>query len=169
MKKIYTLLLFLCFHGYFCSAQAPDQSDNRVEVVKMGYMTRELDLTPEEAQSFWPVYNNYVNEIKQARNRYPNDEVAFEKKVVEIKERYKSNFKKVLGTNNQRINKVYTTDKQFNNALRNELKNRQQKQTPNTEAPKKDVNRQQPADPPNNSGDKKQGEGKGNKIMNKNA
>ena len=83
-----------------------------------------------------------------------------QKKVVEIKERYKSNFKKVLGNNNQRINKVYTTDKQFNNALRNELKNRQQKQTPNTEAPKKDVNRQQPADPPNNSGDKKQGEGK---------
>ena len=28
-----------------------------------------------------------------------NDEVAFEKKVVEIKERYQGNFKKVLGNN----------------------------------------------------------------------
>ena len=35
--------------------------------------------------------------LKQARNQYPNDEVAFEKKVVEIKERYQDNFKKVLG------------------------------------------------------------------------
>lgn len=134
MKKIFTLLLFLCFHNYFCSAQSngyDSSGNNRIEVVKMGYMTRELNLTPEEAQSFWPVYNNYVSEIKQARNQYPDDEVAFEKKVVEIKERYKGNFKQVLGGNNQRVNKVYTTDKQFNNALRSVLKNRQQRQLQN--------------------------------------
>lgn len=129
LKKILYLLLFLFGDIYFCHAQTPAQGDeNRVEMVKMAYITRELDLTPEEAQNFWPVYNNYVNEIKQARNQYPNDEVAFEKKVVQIKERYQGNFKKVLGNNNQRANKVYTTDKQFNNTLRNELRTRQQRQ-----------------------------------------
>ena len=88
MKKKYFLSLFLFFHGYFCLSQQPPVEDdaNRVEVVKMAYITRELNLTPQEAQNFWPVYNNYENEIKQARNQYPNDEVAFEKKVVEIKE-----------------------------------------------------------------------------------
>ena len=151
MKKIYTLLLFLCFHNYFCSAQTPDEDgSNRIEVVKMGYMTRELNLTPEEAQSFWPVYNNYVNEIKQARNQYPDDEVAFEKKVVEIKERYKGNFKKVLGDNNQRVNKVYTTDKQFNNALRNVLKNRQQRQLQNSPPAQNQMQGQDKAANPNN-------------------
>ncbi len=136
MKKTYTLLLFLFFHSYFCAAQPPEGGDNdRVEVIKMAYMTRELNLTTQEAQSFWPVYNNYVNEIKEARIQYPNDEVAFEKKVVEIKERYQGDFKKVLGNNSQRVNKVYTTDKQFNNALRNELKNRQQNSAPNNQKP----------------------------------
>ena len=131
MKKIYILLLFLFFHSYFCQSQPPDGDDeNRVEVIKMAYITHELNLTPQEAQNFWPVYNNYVNEIKQARNQYPNDEVAFEKKVVNIKERYQENFKRILG-NKQRVNKVYTTDKQFNNALNNELKNRQQKRLQN--------------------------------------
>jgi hypothetical protein len=145
MKKIYALLLFLCFHSYFCFSQTPGEDDNsKVEVIKMGYMTRELKLTPEEAQSFWPVYNNYVNEIKQARNQYPNDEVAFEKKVVEIKEHYKGNFQKVLGNNSQRANKVYTTDKQFNNTLRNELNNRQNK----TQNNKPEQNELQ--QPPNN-------------------
>ena len=88
MKKKYFLSLFLFFHGYFCSAQQTPSENNpsNVEVVKMAYITRELNLTQEEAQNFWPVYNNYENEIKQARNQYPNDEVAFEKKVVEIKE-----------------------------------------------------------------------------------
>jgi hypothetical protein len=125
-KKIFFLFLFLLFGGYFCCAQTPDNGDeNRVEVVKMAYLTRELNLTPQEAQNFWPVYNNYVNEIKQARDQYPNDEVAFEKKVVEIKEHYQGNFKKVLGNSDERVNKVYTTDKKFNNTLRNELKRRQ--------------------------------------------
>ena len=127
MKKIYTLLLFLFFHSYFCFSQTPDGDNNKkVEVIKMGYMTKDLNLTEEEAKSFWPVYNSYVNEIKQARNQYPNDEVAFEKRVVEIKERYQGNFKKVLGNNSQRANKVYSSEKQFNNALRNEQKMRQQ-------------------------------------------
>jgi hypothetical protein len=125
-KKIFFLFLFLFFGGYFCRAQTPDNGDeNRVEVVKMAYLTRELNLTPQEAQNFWPVYNNYVNEIKQARDQYPNDEVAFEKKVVEIKEHYQGNFKKVLGNSDERVNKVYTTDKKFNNTLRNELNRRQ--------------------------------------------
>ena len=145
MKKIYALLLFLFFHSYFCQSQPPGEDDNRVEVVKMAYMSRELNLTPQEAQNFWPVYNNYVNEIKQARAQNPNDEVAFEKKVVQIKERYQGNFKKVLGNNNQRANKVYTTDKQFTNVLRNEQKNRQQNRQQNNQQPQQKQLQQQPS------------------------
>ncbi len=133
-KKILFFFLFLFFGSYFCHAQTPDNNgdENKVEVVKMAYLSNELNLTPQEAQNFWPVYNNYVNEIKQARVQYPDDEVAFEKKVVEIKERYQGNFKKVLGNSDKRANKVYTADKQFNNTLRNELKRRQNfQQTPN--------------------------------------
>ncbi|MEP6467024.1 MAG: hypothetical protein ABJB05_12000 [Parafilimonas sp.] len=146
MKKIYALLLFLLFHSYFCQSQPPEGDEGgRVEVVKMAYITRELNLTPQEAQNFWPVYNNYVNEIKQARTQNPNDEVAFEKKVVQIKEHYQGNFKKVLGNDNQRVNKVYTTDKQFNNTLRNELKNRQQKRIQTNQQPnQKQLQQQQP-------------------------
>jgi len=127
MKKVYALLVFLFFHSYFCLAQPPnDNDDQRVEVIKMAYMSRELNLSPQEAQTFWPVYNNYQNEIKQARNQYPNDEVKYEQKVVEIKQRYQGNFKKVLGNNGQRLNKVYTSDRQFINMLRAEKQNRQQ-------------------------------------------
>src|ERR1700759_2274632 len=128
MKKIYPLLLFLFFHSYFCFSQQPpnEDDDQRIDVIKMAYITHELNLTPQEAQNFWPVYNNYQNEIKQARNQYPNDEVAYEKKVVEIKQRYQGNFKKVLGNNGQRLNKVYTTDHQFHEMMRNELQKRQQ-------------------------------------------
>lgn len=126
MKKIYVLLLFLFFHGYFCMAQQPpnDNDNQRVEVIKMAYISRELNLSPQEAQNFWPIYNNYQNDIKQARNQYPDNEIEYEKKVVDIKQRYQGNFKKVLGNDGERVNKVYTTDRQFREMIRNEYQNR---------------------------------------------
>lgn len=29
----------------------------KIETIKIGYFTRRLDLTPQEAQNFWPIYN----------------------------------------------------------------------------------------------------------------
>ena len=111
MKKIYTLLLFLFFHSYFCQSQPPDEGNtDRIDMIKMAYMSQELNLTPQEAQNFWPVYNNYENEIRQAKKQYPDDIVAYERKVVEIKERYQGNFRKVLGNNGQRANMVFSKD-----------------------------------------------------------
>lgn len=164
MKKIYPLLLFLFFHSYFCFSQQPpddENNDQRVEVIKMAYISRELNLSPQEAQNFWPVYNNYQNEIKQARNQYPNDEVAYEKKVVEIKQRYQESFKKVLGNNGQRVNKVYTTDRQFRDMMRSELQKRQQQRQ------QQDFQQKQNQPPPNKNRNNNGG-GQNKKNNNKN-
>lgn len=126
IMKVYILLFFLFFHCYFCNAQQPpnDNDNQRVEVIKMAYISRQLNLSPQEAQNFWPVYNNYQDEIKQARTTYPDDELKYEQKVVEIKQRYQDNFKKVLGNDGQRVNKVYNTDRQFRDMIRSEYQNR---------------------------------------------
>lgn len=158
MKKIYPLLLFLFFHSYFCFSQQPpneENDDQRIEVIKMAYISHELNLSPQEAQNFWPVYNNYQNEIKQARNQYPNDEVAYEKKVVEIKQRYQGNFKKVLGNNGQRLNKVYTTDRQFHEMMRNELQKRQQQRQQQNFQQKPNQQQQPPENIRNGNGQNK--------------
>lgn len=38
----------------------------RVQSEKIAFFTNELDLTPEEAQVFWPVYNSYTKESQAA-------------------------------------------------------------------------------------------------------
>src|SRR6476620_1880318 len=87
-------------------------------------MNKELNLTPEEAQKFWPVYNNYFKEIRQARKSYQNDEVAIEEKVVEIRKKYKDNYKSILKSDG-RVNKVYVSEKNLRDLLKKELQNRQ--------------------------------------------
>ena len=127
----------------------------------MAYVADELNLSPQEAEKFWPVYNNYQNEIRQARKENPNDEVAYEKKVVEIKQRYQGNFKKVLGSNGQRVNRVYTTDKQFREMLRNEQQNRRkQRQQQDFQQQKKQQQIQRPPNKIRNNGN---GQNKNNK------
>jgi hypothetical protein len=126
MKKIVIILSLLFLHNYFCVAQTQSDSTgkDKIEGLKETYMNKELNLTPQEAQKFWPVYKNYFQEIRQARKNYTNDEVAFEEKVVEIRKKYKDNFKSILNSND-RANKVYVSEKNLRDLLKKELQNRQ--------------------------------------------
>lgn len=53
------------------TAQAQQKFDDswkdRVMSEKIAFLTVELNITPEEAQTFWPVYNKVEKEIDQAR------------------------------------------------------------------------------------------------------
>jgi hypothetical protein len=122
MKKLFFIISLLFLHSYFCVAQT--QSDSRVEDIKIAYMNKELNLTPEEEQKFWPVYNNYFSEIKQARKDYANDEVGFEEKVVQIRKKYQGNFKQILNSD-ARANKVFVSEKNLRDLFKKELQNRQ--------------------------------------------
>jgi len=143
MKKIFFIISLLFLHGYFCVAQT--QSDSRVQDIKITYMNKELNLTPEEEQKFWPLYNNYFSEIKQARRDYANDEVGFEDKVVQIRKKYKTDFKKVLNSD-ARVNKVYVSEKNLRDLFKKELQNRQRLRKEQNQIPK---NRQSPNKPKN--------------------
>jgi len=106
-------------------------------------MNKELNLTPDEEQKFWPLYNNYFSEIKQARRDYANDEVGFEDKVVQIRKKYKTDFKKVLNSD-ARVNKVYVSEKNLRDLFKKELQNRQRLRKEQNQIPK---NRQSPNKP----------------------
>lgn len=52
------------------STQGNRADKERMESAKIGFISRELQLTPDEAKVFWPVYNAMEAEMKQA-NRDP--------------------------------------------------------------------------------------------------
>ena len=127
MKKIF-LLIMLSFGlvAIAISQNKPNKqglSKNNIEALKVAYITRQLNLTPEEAQKFWPVHNIYFEELKKARKDNLDDELAFEEKALSVRKKYSIDFKKVL-VSDERVNKVFTADRDFNNELRKELKNR---------------------------------------------
>jgi hypothetical protein len=40
---------------------AQDESFDRIKSIKVAYITERLNLTPQEAEVFWPVYNDFEN------------------------------------------------------------------------------------------------------------
>ena len=57
MKKISALLLVLLAAQHAFS-QEPEA---RMRAAKVGFLTNRIDLTPEQAEKFWPLYNQFTD------------------------------------------------------------------------------------------------------------
>ena len=69
MRKITRLLLItiLVFAGaWSSSAQDKNGWQERIKAEKIAYLTDAMDLSPAEAEKFWPVYNRAESEMRQS-------------------------------------------------------------------------------------------------------
>ncbi len=57
-KKIIIPILVLLV-STFSLAQGHKEKQEKIKALKVAYITEQLELTPTEAQKFWPVYNDY--------------------------------------------------------------------------------------------------------------
>ncbi len=125
MKKVYSLILLFLSLTTMSMAQQNDSLPNAATIqgLKMAFITRQIGLTTDESQKFWPVYFNYMGDLRKARQDNKNDILGMEEDVLVVRKKYKTEFKKVLVADD-RVNKVLTVDRDFNEVLRKELKQR---------------------------------------------
>ncbi|EDP70226.1 hypothetical protein FBALC1_11852 [Flavobacteriales bacterium ALC-1] len=80
-KKLYTLI-FILFLSASAFAQRPD--GEKIAALKVAHITKQLDLTKEEAQKFWPIYN--ANEEAENKLRAKSRKKRNEKKSKDLTE-----------------------------------------------------------------------------------
>ena len=137
MKKSFYIFIFLLGMQFTGSSQDELPAGSNIHALKVGFVTRRLALTSDEAQKFWPIYNEYVKELRKARIEEKNDVLLFEERALNIRKKYKGEFKKIL-TCEDRLNKALTVDRDFNNVLKKELQRRAQMRGMRKEFNKKD-------------------------------
>jgi Skp family chaperone for outer membrane proteins len=144
MKKLILLtgMLLSLFSTPLFAQPAAGQD---LEAIRVGYITKKLSLTPDEAKVFWPVYDAYRAEMKEVRGdmretaqsaREDFDvmtdaqvEAAVNKmldnrrKELDITLRYHEQFKKVL--NIRKIAKLYKAEHEFTQIILQRLQERQ--------------------------------------------
>src|SRR5215207_7964270 len=75
-KNCFKLLMLLCFSGSFLSLQAQDNRDQgrrerfqQIQNYKISFLTGKLNLSTDQAQKFWPLYNQYDAERNKLRHQ----------------------------------------------------------------------------------------------------
>jgi Skp family chaperone for outer membrane proteins len=124
MKK-YILILFLivgCFSGTKAQDLGDDTRAEKIQSLKIAFITQKLQLTTDEAEKFWPIYNQYDNEIHNLNKNAPA--IENEEKLLNIRKKYMSSFEKVIGP--QKVNKLFNAESDFRAILIRRLQNRNQ-------------------------------------------
>lgn len=139
MKKIvYTMCVLMTLTLMIGVGQAQDRRQKghfeRVESEKIAFITKELQLTPKEAQLFFPSYNLYRDEIikvlhsaksqnvTNTRHNKRMDELAKESALLNIKKKYWEKFSAIIGES--RASRFFEAEREFREKLINELKRR---------------------------------------------
>ena len=119
-------LLLTCFAFTILIGVA--QNGSRLEALKIAYITKRLDLSPEEAQKFWPIYNQYADELKRTRQeaiRNSKSEIELDEAILNVRKKYSSLFTQALSP--QKIDIFFKSEKEFGHYVQEEIKNRQLK------------------------------------------
>ena len=124
MKK-YILILAL-FFGSLPVLKAQDeqpQGEKRIQALYVAYVTEQLQLSPDEAQKFWPVHAQFEADMKAVKPDMP--ELDKQQAMLNIKKRYQDNFNRILGPN--RCEHFFRLQGEFKEKLIRMRNQRQQK------------------------------------------
>ncbi|MFA6260731.1 MAG: Spy/CpxP family protein refolding chaperone [Bacteroidia bacterium] len=121
----------------------PPERQQQIESYRIAFITEKLNLTPKEAAAFWPVYNEYEDQIKAMRmkdrdrvrnfrekaspteqdaDKFINEHLTFRQQEIELTRKYMVEFRKVLPSNKAAI--LLTLEQEFKMQLLRRIKDR---------------------------------------------
>lgn len=127
MRKIfYLMIVLLPFAAMAQPGNRLGEGRQQLEAIQIAFLTRELSLTSQEAEKFWPVYNKYQDEMKGLlRKGSDTDVLSQQQQALDIRKKYKNDFVKILGA--ERTNKLFEAEMRFREMVKRELQNRQKR------------------------------------------
>ena len=161
MKKIKLFLpLLFCLTSMTLQAQRPyparermrERGDRKeqIESMKIAFLTKRLELTPDEAKKFWPVYNQYTDELQNLRKdrrdkirdaredfdkladkdveKLVDDEIIFRQQEIDVLKKYHAQFKSVLPI--KKVARLYRAQEEFKRELIERIRERREDRKP---------------------------------------
>jgi hypothetical protein len=119
-----------------CAPPALQQSEesraDKIEALRIAFISQQLSLTPAEAEKFWPVYNQYKNELDALRKNYQTNghpltadqQIDLEQRKLDLKKKYKPLFESAVGK--EKVNQLYNLEKKFQEKLKEIIEKRQE-------------------------------------------
>ena len=116
----------------FDRKERQEKMQSRIESKKVAFITQKLDLTPTEAQQFWPLYNEYQAKMKDFRkqnktklkgediseseaNEFLENLFSREQNELELKKEYFNKLKTVVSA--KKVAHLYMLERQFRDEI----------------------------------------------------
>ena len=99
------------------------QQRERLESFRIQFITKKLDLTPAEAEKFWPLYNEQKEASRNLMQTAKEDEIVFQEAMLVIRKKFKKDLMPILKTE-ERVNLALKVDRELLNKMRNEMMRR---------------------------------------------
>jgi len=107
MKKFLLILTLALLAGSV--SQAQDDGNDKIRDKMREFIQKRLNLNRDEAEKFTPVFIRYFREWRQ--NLRESDVLLREQKITEVKIRYRTEFREIVG--DKRSNDIYRQQKIF--------------------------------------------------------
>ena len=141
MKKIFFAFACLIMAANLVAQPMQNRMKERVEAQRIGFITQRVNLTPEESQQFWPIYNEYTDKMRQIRSSNKGEksfddmsdadtekmimsQFDKESRVMDLRKEYYQKFKKVISV--KKIAKLYKAEQDFKGELLKQLQEMRQ-------------------------------------------
>ncbi len=124
MKKIlFILSLFL-----ITSNALRAQEDDKIRDKMREYIQQRMRLSPGQAEKFTPIFLRYFREWRTALRDNQGDRLILQQKIVELRIRYRNEFKDVVGE--KRSNEIYQQQEKFIRELKDVIKQERMRNRP---------------------------------------
>ena len=142
MKKLKTLFIIMLCPLFIFSQNISEEKRKKIESQKIAFITKALDLSSEEAQVFWPVYNDFSDEMKTIRKKRRevfskarknrssltekeigiiiDERLKMEQETLDLKVKYNKEFQEVIS--NKQISALYHAEEEFKKELLRRIK-----------------------------------------------
>ena len=142
MKKLKTLFIIMLCPLFIFSQNISEEKRKKIESQKIAFITKALDLSSEEAQVFWPVYNDFSDEMKTIRKKRKevyskarknrssltekeigiiiDERLKMEQETLDLKVKYNKELQEVIS--NKQISALYHAEEEFKKELLHRIK-----------------------------------------------
>ncbi len=141
MKKIFFALACLIMAANLLAQPMQNRMKERVEAQRIGFITQRVNLTPEESQQFWPIYNQYTDKMQQVRSSTKMEktfddmsdadvekmimtQMDKESHALDLRKEYYQKFKKIISV--KKIAKLYKAEQDFKGEMLKQLQEMRQ-------------------------------------------
>jgi len=142
MKRLLSILILCLLVGSYAQAQGRGKSKERIKALHVAFITEKLELTPEESEKFWPVYNEFDQKRTQLRREYrkkrkagaETDDQAEElilsnfesqEKLIALKRTYFEKYKAILPV--KKLARLGKAEREFKQVIVKEMQRRRTK------------------------------------------